>query len=73
MLLLQSVSFTVLRYFTDIFHLKFVKSSILNLNLQYSCIMSDVTDHYNNSNKKKQNKKNKNNNNNNNNNNNALF
>ena len=45
MLFLQSASFTSLRYFTDIFHLKFIKSSILNLNLQYSYIMSDITDH----------------------------
>ena len=44
MLFLQSASFTSLRYFTDIFHLKFIKSSILNLNLQYSYIISDITD-----------------------------
>ena len=74
MLFLQSASFTALRYFTDIFRQKFVKSSILNLNLQYSCIMSDttnhtdITGHYNNNNNNN-NDNNSNNNNDNNNNN----
>ena len=45
MLFLQSASFTALRYFTDVFNPKFIQSSILNLNLQYSCIMSDITNH----------------------------
>ena len=34
--------FLAFSHFTDVFHLKFIKSNILNLNLRYSCIMSDM-------------------------------